>query len=118
MNGDDHCKGRLGREAGDESDPVVDGRRRRRRRRQRQHVVASVGRKPSSTMDRRDRKFVLGRRWMAVTRWREGKQGRAPRQVVVDEGRTGRMDQQEESSTWPLANQRTETIFDRRLGDH
>jgi hypothetical protein len=63
VDGDDHCKGRLGREAGDESDPVVDERSRRRRmRRPRQHVVPSVGQKPSSTMDRRDRKIVLGRR--------------------------------------------------------
>jgi hypothetical protein len=37
---------------------------------------------------------------------------------VEEEERTGRMDQEGESSMRPLANQGTETIFDRRLGDH
>jgi hypothetical protein len=69
-------------------------------------------------MDRGDREFVFGTRWMAVEIWREGNRGRAPRWVVVEEEeRTGRMDQEGESSMWLLANQGTQTIFDRRLGD-
>jgi hypothetical protein len=59
-------------------------------------------------VDRRNRMFVLGKRWITVTEWWEGKQGSAPWQVVVEEEeRAGRIDQEEESSMWPLANQGT-----------